>query len=103
MGPAPSGASASSPMLGWQTLLLANAAVAAGAAIQGTVGFGMNLIALPLLFALDERFVPVPLLIAHPWDEGRILLCGVVCHNPAAWPSFCWGDHSFVISTQQHK
>lgn len=31
-----------------QLLLLANGAVALGAAIQATVGFGMNLIALPL-------------------------------------------------------
>jgi hypothetical protein len=49
----------------WPTLLLANAAVAAGALVQGMAGFGMNLIALPLLMALDARLVPVPLLIAH--------------------------------------
>ena len=48
-----------------QIILLANGAVALGAAIQGSVGFGMNLIALPLLMALDERLVPAPLLIAH--------------------------------------
>lgn len=49
----------------WQALLLANLAVAAGAAIQGTVGYGMNLIALPLLLALDPALVPGPLLVAH--------------------------------------
>jgi hypothetical protein len=70
-------------MLGWQTLLLAKAAVAAGEAIQGAMGFGMNLIALPSLFALDERPVPVPLLIARLRDEGKILFCGGVCHNPS--------------------
>ena len=48
-----------------QIILLANGAVALGAAIQGSVGFGMNLIALPLLLALDDRLVPAPLLIAH--------------------------------------
>ncbi|MSQ51184.1 MAG: hypothetical protein EXR28_04785 [Betaproteobacteria bacterium] len=52
-------------MQDWHFLLLANGAVAIGAAIQGTVGFGMNLIALPLLLALDENLAPVPLLIAH--------------------------------------
>lgn len=48
-----------------QIILLANGAVALGAAIQGSVGFGMNLIALPLLLALDDKLVPAPLLIAH--------------------------------------
>ncbi len=48
-----------------QIILLANGAVALGAAIQGSVGFGMNLVALPLLMALDGRLVPAPLLIAH--------------------------------------
>ncbi|GAB3289971.1 TSUP family transporter [Parasphingorhabdus pacifica] len=35
-----------------------------GAAIQGTVGLGMNLIAAPLLALLSPAFVPVPLLFA---------------------------------------
>ena len=46
-------------------LILANVVVALGATIQGMVGFGMNLIALPLLMAIDERLVPAPLLFAH--------------------------------------
>ena len=60
-----------------QSLLLANGAVVLGATIQGAVGFGMNLIALPLLMALDERFIPAPLLIAH------LLL--VVCLSTIEW------------------
>jgi hypothetical protein len=48
-----------------QTFLLANGAVGLGAAIQATVGFGMNLIALPLLMALGDDYVPAPLLVAH--------------------------------------
>ena len=69
--------SASGIASGLGPLLLANAAVALGATVQGAVGFGMNLIALPLLRALDERFIPAPLLIAH------LLL--VICLSTIEW------------------
>ena len=46
------------------TYVAALALVAVGAAVQGSVGFGMNLIAAPLLITIDERFVPGPLLLA---------------------------------------
>jgi uncharacterized membrane protein YfcA len=49
----------------WQPLLAANLAVALGAAVQGTVGYGMNLIAVPLLLSIDASLVPAPLLLAH--------------------------------------
>jgi uncharacterized membrane protein YfcA len=61
----------------WLLLLLANGAVMLGAAIQATVGFGMNLIALPLLMSLDDRYIPAPLLIAH--------LVLVVCLSSLEW------------------
>ena len=61
----------------WQTLLLANGAVMLGAAIQATVGFGMNLIALPLLMSLDEGYIPAPLLLAH--------LVLVLCLSSLEW------------------
>ena len=35
------------------------------AAIQGSVGFGMNALSFPILLAIDESLVPGPLLIAH--------------------------------------
>lgn len=41
----------------------AGAAVFAGALVQGSVGYGMNLIAAPLLALVDPRLVPVPLLM----------------------------------------
>lgn len=44
-------------------VLLALGLLAAGAALQGTVGFGMNLVAAPLLIVVDPRFVPGPLLV----------------------------------------
>jgi len=38
--------------------------MAAGACLQGAVGFGSNLIAAPLLILLDESFVPAPIVLA---------------------------------------
>jgi uncharacterized membrane protein YfcA len=38
--------------------------MAAGALLQGAVGFGLGLIAIPFLVYLDLRFVPGPLLVA---------------------------------------
>jgi uncharacterized membrane protein YfcA len=40
------------------------AVMTASAALQGAVGFGMGLIAIPFLVYLDLRFVPGPLLVA---------------------------------------
>lgn len=44
-------------------LVLALVLVSVGAFLQGTVGFGMNLVAAPLLIVIDPRFVPGPLLV----------------------------------------
>jgi uncharacterized membrane protein YfcA len=38
--------------------------MAAGACLQGAVGFGSNLIAAPLLILLDESYVPGPIVLA---------------------------------------
>ena len=40
----------------------ASVAVAIGATVQGSVGFGMSLVAVPLLVLIDPRLVPGPLL-----------------------------------------
>lgn len=45
-------------------LAVALVVLAIGAMLQGSVGFGMNLLAAPLLAAVDPRFVPGPLLVA---------------------------------------
>lgn len=37
---------------------------AVGAAVQGSLGFGINLVAAPLLELVDPRFVPAPLILA---------------------------------------
>lgn len=44
-------------------LVLAGAIVAAGAVVQGAVGFGLALVAAPLLVLVDPALVPVPLIM----------------------------------------
>jgi len=45
------------------TFVLAGLVVALGALVQGTVGFGMNVLAAPLLVLTDPRLVPVPAIL----------------------------------------
>lgn len=45
-------------------LFLALVALGLGAMLQGSVGFGMNVLAAPILAVIDPRFVPGPLLVA---------------------------------------
>ena len=47
----------------WLPALAANLAVAFGATVQGAVGFGMALVAAPLLILISPELVPGPLLI----------------------------------------
>ena len=44
-------------------LLIAGAVVAFGAVVQGAVGYGMALIAAPILALIDPTLVPVPVLM----------------------------------------
>ncbi len=46
------------------TLAIASLVCAFGAFVQGALGFGMNLIAAPLLLLVEPRLVPVPLVLA---------------------------------------
>lgn len=45
------------------TIALAGLAIALGAFVQGAVGFGLALVAAPLLAIIDPRLVPVPMLL----------------------------------------
>lgn len=47
----------------WE-IAAAMAVMAAGAAVQGSVGFGLNVVAAPILIQIDPDFVPGPLLAA---------------------------------------
>jgi uncharacterized membrane protein YfcA len=44
-------------------LLIAGAVVLVGAVVQGVVGYGLNLIAAPLLTLVDPALIPVPVLL----------------------------------------
>ena len=35
-----------------------------GSTVQGSIGFGMGLLASPILILIDERFVPAPILLS---------------------------------------
>lgn len=43
-------------------LIIASAAIFAGATVQGAVGFGLSLVAAPVLLLIDPHYVPGPLL-----------------------------------------
>lgn len=69
-------------------LLAASLLVGLGAFVQGSIGFGMALVAAPLLALLDPRLVPAPLLLAGiplvlliGWRERAALRLGDL-----SWP-----------------
>ena len=59
-------------------LVIAAVVIAIGAAIQGGVGFGMNLIAAPILAVLDPDLVPGPAIVA------AVVLTLLVAHRDRA-------------------
>jgi len=74
-------------------LALAFVTMAAGTLVGGTVGFGTNLVAAPILALINPELVPVPIILAsgvfnllvarrdrgiHPWHEIRWPLVGLV-------------------------
>ena len=50
--------------MSWVSIVGVTAVMTASALLQGAVGFGLGLLALPFLIYVDLRFVPGPLLIA---------------------------------------
>jgi uncharacterized membrane protein YfcA len=68
-------------------LVLAGLVVAVGALVQGAVGFGMALVAAPLLAILDPALVPVPLLLV---TTVHAVLALVREPRGADWPGVGW-------------
>ncbi|MFC5287923.1 sulfite exporter TauE/SafE family protein [Actinokineospora guangxiensis] len=60
--------------MSWTVLLAAGGIVLIGAVVQGAVGYGLNLIAGPLLALLDPVFVPVPILLIACFLAGAYAL-----------------------------
>ena len=71
----------------------ATLAIFAGALVQGSIGFGLNLLAAPVLILIDPHYVPVPVIIVslvlnvllcarnrghRPWHQMRWPMVGAV-------------------------
>lgn len=50
--------------MSWFDIAAASATVLVGSILQGSVGFGMGLLASPILMLVDPRFVPAPILLS---------------------------------------
>lgn len=55
------------------TFAVVSLLVAVGALLQGSVGFGLGVFAVPFLLLVDPRFVPAPLLASAMWLNVLIL------------------------------
>ncbi|SDP31808.1 hypothetical protein SAMN04487905_103190 [Actinopolyspora xinjiangensis] len=77
-------------------LLLAGTIVLGGAVVQGAVGFGMNLIAAPLLAIADPELVPVPLLLTA---SAFAILPLLRERGRADWRGVRWGLFGRVPGT----
>ena len=69
------------------TIVLAGLAVALGALVQGAVGFGLALVAAPLLAIIDPALVPVPLLLVA---TAHALLALRREHGDTDWTGVGW-------------
>ena len=50
--------------MSWFDILIASVTVLIGSTLQGSVGFGMGLLASPVLILIEPRFVPAPILLS---------------------------------------
>lgn len=71
-------------------MTIAVAAVVIGACAQGSFGFGLGLIAAPVLALTDERFVPGPLLI--------VALVLTVLVAAREWRLFYWHEVKWAVA-----
>lgn len=60
--------------MAWTELLVAMCIEATGALLQGTFGFGINLVSAPLLVLVSSQFVPGPIVIASLVSSGLVAL-----------------------------
>ncbi len=74
----------------WIEFAAASGVVLAGALVQGSVGFGLGLVAAPLLLLIDTRFIPGPLLTA-----SAVL---TVFLTRREWRSINFGDLKWALS-----
>lgn len=82
--------------IGVNRLVEASACEATGALVQGTVGFGLNVVAAPLLVLLDPHYVPAPTLMA-----GTLTTLGIATRDRRHLdvPSLSWAMAGRVPGT----
>lgn len=68
-------------------LFLGGLILMVGALVQGTVGYGMNLVAAPALALIDPELVPVPLLLV---SSTHALLTAARESSHTDWPGVGW-------------
>jgi len=68
-------------------LITAGLIVALGALVQGTVGYGMALVAAPLLALVEPAYLPVPLILL---TSAHALLAAVRDWRHADWTGIGW-------------
>jgi uncharacterized membrane protein YfcA len=69
------------------TIALAGLAVALGALVQGSVGFGLALVAAPMVAIIDPRLLPVPMLLLA---TGHAMLMLRREYRHADWTGVGW-------------
>jgi uncharacterized membrane protein YfcA len=69
------------------TIALAGLAVALGALVQGSIGFGLALVAAPMVAIIDPRLVPVPMLLLA---TGHAMLMLRREYRHADWTGVGW-------------
>ncbi|MFC5994273.1 TSUP family transporter [Pseudonocardia hispaniensis] len=68
-------------------VVAAGLVVAFGALVQGTVGFGLALVAAPLLAIIDPAFVPVPMILLA---ASHAVLAAAREHRATDWRGVAW-------------
>ena len=68
-------------------IIAAGLVIALSALVQGAVGYGMALVAAPLLALVDPMLVPVPLILL---TSGHALLAVIRDGRYADWPGIGW-------------
>lgn len=79
----------------WQ-YLLAISVVAVGSMIQGSLGFGLGLVAAPALALIDQTFIPGPLLLV---GVAVTLTVFIREHGAVDWGGMKWAIFGRIIGT----
>jgi uncharacterized membrane protein YfcA len=68
-------------------LLVATVAMFSGAVVQGSIGFGLNLLAAPILVLIDPHYAPVPVIVVSLVLNSLLIRRN---RHPHAWRGMRW-------------